>query len=162
MEDVLIPIVIIPTVFGSFIWAIYLVVSAIRSRQQMRLSSEFHSKLLERIGSARELGELLNTEGGRSLLQTLVIHHAPAPHQRILRAAQSGTVLVTIGVGTWIALMLAVRDWPRGWAPRCSSSRRCSSRPAPACCCQRRSRTPFRRTSGCWTGRQPAPITPIP
>lgn len=114
MEDVLIPIVIIPTVFGSFIWAIYLVVSAIRSRQQMRLSSEFHTKLLERIGSARELGELLNTEGGRSLLQTLVIDHAPAPHQRILRAAQSGTVLVTIGVGTWIALMLAVRDWPRG------------------------------------------------
>src|SRR3954470_20878866 len=65
VEDVLIPIVIIPTVFGSFIWAIYLVVSAIRSRQQMRLSSEFHTKLLERIGSARELGELLNTDGGR-------------------------------------------------------------------------------------------------
>jgi hypothetical protein len=114
VEPVLIPLIIFPTVFGSFVWVVYLIVSAIRSRQQVRLSSDFHAKLLERIGSARDLGELLNTEGGRSLLQTLVIDQTPAPQQRILRAAQSGTVLVTVGLGTGVALMLAVRDWPRG------------------------------------------------
>jgi hypothetical protein len=114
VNDVLIVLVLFPTVFGSLVWVVYLIVSAIRSRQQVRLSTEFHAKLLERIGSARELGELLNTEGGRNLLETLVVDRTPAPHQRILRAAQSGTVLVTVGVGILLALMFAVRDWPRG------------------------------------------------
>jgi hypothetical protein len=114
VTEVLIISVLFPTVFGSLVWIVYLIVSAIRARQQTRLSSEFHTKLLERIGSARELGELLDTEGGRNLLNTLVIDQAPAPQQRILRAAQTGTVLVTVGVGTWLALMFAVRDWPQG------------------------------------------------
>jgi hypothetical protein len=112
--EVLIVSVLFPTIFGSVVWAIYLIVGAFRTRQQVRLLSEFHTKLLERIGSARELGELLNTEGGRSLLHTLVVDQAPAPQQRILRAAQAGTVLVTVGVGTWLALTFAVRDWPQG------------------------------------------------
>ncbi|HEY7169413.1 MAG TPA: hypothetical protein VH417_01130 [Vicinamibacterales bacterium] len=114
MEEVLIVSVLFPTIFGSMVWIVYLIVSAIRARQQTRLSTEFHAKLLERIGSARELGELLNTEGGRNLLETLVVDRTPAPQQRILRAAQSGTVLVTVGIGVWLALMVAVRDWPRG------------------------------------------------
>jgi hypothetical protein len=114
VHDVLIVSVLFPTIFGSLVWIVYLIVSAIRSRQQVRLSTEFHTRLLERIGSARELGELLNTEGGRNLLETLVVDRTPAPQQRILRAAQLGTVLVTVGVGIWLALMFAVRDWPRG------------------------------------------------
>ena len=114
MNDFLIVLVIFSTVFGSIVWVAYLIVSAIRARQQVRLSTEFHAKLLERIGSARELGELLNTEGGRNLLETLVVDRTPAPHQRILRAAQSGTVLVTVGIGILVALMFAVRDWPKG------------------------------------------------
>jgi hypothetical protein len=114
VKDVLIVLVLFPTVFGSTVWIVYLIVSAIRARQQTRLSTEFHAKLLERIGSARELGELLNTEGGRNLLETLVVDRTPAPQQRILRAAQTGTVLVTVGIGAWLALMFAVRDWPPG------------------------------------------------
>jgi len=114
LNDFLIVLVIFPTVFGSIIWVAYLIVSAIRARQQVRLSTEFHAKLLERIGSPRELGELLNTEGGRNLLDTLVVDRPTAPHQRILRAAQSCTVLVTVGVGILVALMFAVRDWPQG------------------------------------------------
>jgi hypothetical protein len=114
VEPILVPLIIFTTVFGSVVWVVYLIVAAIRSRQQMRLSTEFHAKLLERIGSARELGELLNSEGGRSLLETLVVDRTPAPQQRILRAAQSGTVLVTVGIGILLALMFAVRDWPRG------------------------------------------------
>ena len=112
-EIVIVP-VIFSTVFGSIVWVVSLIVGAIRTRQQVRLSTEFHAKLLERIGSARELGELLSTEGGRNLLDTLVVDRPVAPHQRILRAAQSGTVLVTVGIGILIALMFAVRDWPQG------------------------------------------------
>jgi hypothetical protein len=114
VDDFLIVLVIFPTVFGSIVWVVYLIASGIRARQQVRLSTEFHAKLLERIGSARELGELLNTEGGRNLLETLVVDQTPAPHQRILRAAQTGTVLLTVGIGILIALMFAVREWPKG------------------------------------------------
>jgi len=110
-ELVIVP-VIFSTVFGSIIWVVYLIVSAIRTRQQVRLSTEFHAKLLERIGSARELGELLSTEGGRNLLDTLVVDRPTAPHQRILRATQVGTVLVTVGLGILLARAFTVSGWP--------------------------------------------------
>jgi hypothetical protein len=110
VPDFLIVLVIFSTVFGSISWVASLIVSAIRSRQQVRLSAAFHTKLLERIGSARELGELLNTEGGRNLLETLVVDQTPAPHLRILRAAQTGTVLVTVGIGILLARLFSV--WP--------------------------------------------------
>jgi hypothetical protein len=112
VNDFLIVLVVFSTVFGSLIWVVYLIVSAVRARQRARLSTEFHAKLLERIGSARELGELLNTEGGRNLLETLVVDQTPAPQQRILRAAQAGTVLVTVGIGILLARIFATRDWP--------------------------------------------------
>lgn len=99
--DFLIPIFAIVAVFGSMTYVAYVVLEAFRLRQHARLTSEFHHKLLDRVGSAQELGVLLNTEGGAKLLSSWAARpkNGGAPHARILRAIQAGFVLLALGVG---------------------------------------------------------------
>ena len=47
-------------------WTVMIVVDAIRRHRQLRLATEFHARLLERIGSVKELAEFLGSEGGAS------------------------------------------------------------------------------------------------
>lgn len=96
--EVLIPI----SFFAAVAWIVYIVVEAYRRRQQVRLAAEFHGKLLERIGSAREFGEFLNTPGGTRFLDSLTIEREGGPHVRILRAVQSGLVLLALGLGLFL------------------------------------------------------------
>jgi hypothetical protein len=83
----------------SVAWVIYVVVDGFRRRQQARMAAEFHSKLLDRIGSAREFGEFLNTSGGTKFLDSLTIEREGGPHVRIMRALQAGLMLSAVGIG---------------------------------------------------------------
>jgi hypothetical protein len=101
-EDVLVPIFGIIGVFGSTGFIAYVILEMYRSRQRTRLMSEFHQKLLDRITSAQDLGVLMNSAGGDRLLASLSGSAGAGPHSRILRAVQSGLVLLTLGVGLFI------------------------------------------------------------
>jgi hypothetical protein len=101
MEN-LIPIVIVPVVFGSIIWVVYLVVNALQIWHRRRLSTQFHEKLLERFGSSKDFGEFLNTEGGRSFVDSLLVEKSVIPHQRIMHALQWGIVVVLFGMSLLI------------------------------------------------------------
>lgn len=96
--------------FGAIAWVIQVIVDGFRRRQQIRLTTEFHGKLLDRIGSAREFGEFLNTTGGAKFLDSLTIERAGGAHVRILRALQSGLVLLMLGVGLF--LLVGARNLP--------------------------------------------------
>jgi hypothetical protein len=99
----LVAIVAITGVFGSTAYIAYVVLEAIRSRQRARLTSEFQQKLLDRVGSAQELGAFLSSEGGARILESLSpAQAAGGPHQRILRALQAGLVLLALGIGLFI------------------------------------------------------------
>lgn len=100
----LVPIIIVPTVFLVTGWVVYVIVDGFRRRQQLRLATEFHAKLLDRIGSAKEFGEFLNTSGGAKFLDSLAIEREGGPHIRILRALQAGLVLVALGVGLFLLI----------------------------------------------------------
>ena len=107
----LIPIVALISVFGSTAYIAYVILAAIRSRHQTRLTSEFQQKLLDRIGSAQELGAFLSSEGGARMLASLSpAHAAGAPHTRILRALQAGLVLLALGAALF--LYIFVRSLP--------------------------------------------------
>jgi hypothetical protein len=97
--EVLIPL-------GAFAWfsfTAWVIVEGYRRRQQLRMQAEFHSKLLDRMGSAQELSALLNSEGGAKLLSSLTSARANGgAHLRILRAVQSGLVLLSLGVGLFL------------------------------------------------------------
>jgi hypothetical protein len=89
----------------------YVILEGIRSRQRARLTSELQAKLLDRVGSAQELGAFLNSEGGARLLSTLSPTRLNGgPHQRILRALQAGLVLLALGVALFI--YIGVRALP--------------------------------------------------
>ena len=80
--EMLVSIVGITSVFGSTAYIAHVVLDAIRSPQQTRLSSEFQQKLLDRVGSTQELGVFLSSEGGARLLRSLSPARSGAgPHQ---------------------------------------------------------------------------------
>jgi hypothetical protein len=100
------PVLIVAIVFTTIGWMVHVIVDGIRRRQQLKLVTDFQGKLLERIGSAREFGEFLNTEGGAKFLASLSIEKVAEPQTRILRAVQSGVVLLSLGIG-----FLLMRAW---------------------------------------------------
>ena len=83
-------------------WVIHVIVDGFRRRQQLRISTEFHAKLLDRIGSATEFGEFLNSPGGAKFLDSLTLEREGGAHVRILRALQTGLVFLTLGLGVFI------------------------------------------------------------
>ena len=53
---------------------------------------------MDRIGSAREFGEFLNTDGSGRFLDVISTEKGGSAHTRILRAVQTGIVLTVLGV----------------------------------------------------------------
>ena len=92
------------TAFAAVAWVIYIIVDGFRRRQHIRLATEFHGKLLDRIGSAKEFGEFLNTSGGTKFLDSLTIEREGGPHIRILRALQAGFVFLSLGIGLFLLI----------------------------------------------------------
>jgi len=84
--------------FAMVCFIVYVVVEWRRRREQQRV--ELHSKLLERIGSAREFGEFLSTEAGERFLTGL---SSERPHERIISAVRGGVIFAVIGVTLVIA-----------------------------------------------------------
>ena len=98
--------------FAAIAWVIQVIVDGYRRRQQIRVTTEFHAKLLDRIGSAREFGEFLNTSGGTRFLDSLTIERQGGAPLRILRAVQTGFVFLMLGLGLF--LLMGVRRLPYG------------------------------------------------
>ena len=82
-------------------WAIFVIVDGLRRRQQLRLSAELQTRLLDRIGSAREFGEFLASESGARFLDAIAVDRN-ATQTGILRALQSGTVSLVMGVAIFV------------------------------------------------------------
>jgi hypothetical protein len=111
MLDDLIPIVALLSVFGSISWIVWVITNALRQRNQLRVASDFHARLLDRLSSAHDFGEFLNSEGGVHFLNSLSGGGPKAPQTRIVRAIVSGIVLLVLG----LSLFLFVRVNPDMW-----------------------------------------------
>ena len=88
--------------FAMVAFIVYVIVDTGRRRHLQ--ASEFHARILEKAGSAQELGLLLNSEGGAKLLASLAAPRASGTsvYSRILRAVQTGLVLLSLGVGLFM------------------------------------------------------------
>jgi hypothetical protein len=94
-------IVIVPAFFFMVGYIVWVVTAAIQRKQRVKLITEFHSRLLDRLGSVKDFNDFVHTEAGSRFVQELA-SEAPAPsapQERILRAAQFGSVLVCLGFG---------------------------------------------------------------
>jgi ABC-type multidrug transport system fused ATPase/permease subunit len=98
----LVPIFIVGFVMGLLGWIAYVILEIVRTRHRIRATSELQAKLIDRLG-AEDIGVFLTSDNGGRLLRALSEQPAgDGAHVRILRALQSGVVLVAVGVGLFV------------------------------------------------------------
>lgn len=79
-----------------------IVVNGWQRRQQLKLLTDFNSRLLDRIGSTKDFSDFLQTEGGAKLVDTLTAERgSTGPCERILRATQGAS---SSSCSAWILL----------------------------------------------------------
>jgi|OpeIllAssembly_1097287.scaffolds.fasta_scaffold479545_1 hypothetical protein len=94
------PMVISLGFFAMITFIVHAVVDGRRRRERIKVMTEFHSRLLDKIGSAQDFGAFLDSGGGSRFLDTLAIDKgSPGPRQRLLVSLQSGIVLLVLGLG---------------------------------------------------------------
>jgi hypothetical protein len=96
-------VVIIPAFFFMIGYIVRVVVTAVQRRQRLTPITDFHSRLLDRLGSAKEFNDFLQTDAGNRFVQELASDGPAlgAPQERILRAAQFGPVLIGLVSGCY-------------------------------------------------------------
>ena len=94
-------LIIAPAAFILIGFVIWMVANAWQRRLQVKLVTDFNSRLLDRIGSVKDFSEFLQTDGGAKLLDSLTVERSAAirPQHGILRALQTGIVLAMLGLG---------------------------------------------------------------
>jgi hypothetical protein len=92
------PVLVVLSVFGSLSFLTWVIVDALRRKAQLRVMSEFHNKLLDRINNGKELAEFMDSPGGTKFVESISTERAH-PAQRVLRAVQIGIVLSAAGIG---------------------------------------------------------------
>jgi hypothetical protein len=97
-------IIIVPAMFFMVGFIVYIIVEGSRRRQQVKALTEFHAKLLDRLGSAKEFAEFFTSEAGTRFMELMSSREGGAPQLRILRSLQTGLVLLALGVGFFIML----------------------------------------------------------
>ena len=94
------------------IWVIYLIVNAFQRRQQLKATSEFQTRLLDRIGSAREFGEFLNSTEGERFLRAVAPREKPAA--RLFQTVQSAAITLFVGIAILVYTGLLAGDVDEG------------------------------------------------
>lgn len=105
----LIPILITLWLFGSIAYIVYISVESRRRGEALKVASEFHAKLLDRMGSATELSQFLGSEGGSRFLDSITLERRH-PAERILRSTSVGLVITAIGIACWVVGSTIARD----------------------------------------------------
>jgi hypothetical protein len=92
--------IVVPVFFGMLGFVVWVVVNGWQRRQQVKLMTDFNSRLFDRLGSAKEFNDLLQSEGGARLIAALTAERgSTGARDRILRATQTGVVFIVLGVG---------------------------------------------------------------
>lgn len=97
-------IIIVPSALLMTAYVFYVIANAFTRRQQLRSTTDFQTKLLDRMGNMGEFSEFLNTEAGKKLLNTIGSESGGMAHQRVLRAFQTGIVMLCLGIGIFMYL----------------------------------------------------------
>jgi hypothetical protein len=98
----MIPILLGLGFFGMIAWIVYVIVDGNRRKERLRVFTDFHAKLIDRMGSSSEFAAFLQSDGGRRFLDSLSVEKGH-PADRILNAVQAGLVLAALGVGFFVA-----------------------------------------------------------
>jgi len=93
-------LIIVPALFIMIGFVIWVLVNGRQRSLRLKLTTEFNSKLLDRIGSVKDFNDFLQTEGGVKFMDSLTVERSSSrPQDSILRATQIGIVLIMLGLG---------------------------------------------------------------
>jgi hypothetical protein len=99
--DAFIPMVVSVGLFALIAWIVFVIADGRRRREHLKVTSDFNTKILEKMGSTAEFGAFLDTEGGRRLMKTLTVE-GPSAKTRMLGSTQTGIVCTSIGIAMLI------------------------------------------------------------
>jgi hypothetical protein len=97
------PVLVVMTIFATMGWIVHVLVDGRRRRERLKVFTEFHSRLIDRMGSAKEFAEFLQTSGGQSFLDTLSLERGH-PADRIAKSVQAGIILTCVGLALFLAI----------------------------------------------------------
>ena len=90
--------------FGAFVMIVFIVWFETRQKQtRVQARTELHKHLLDKFGSGTELGQFLETEGGKKMIEDLGTDRV-SPKERALKHVVAGTVLTCLGAGFLILM----------------------------------------------------------
>src|SRR5436189_4694780 len=108
-------IIIVPFIFSTMGFVVWVAFNSWQRRQQVKLLTDFNSRLLERIGSVKDFSEFLQTDGGAKFIDRVTAGGTPPDvRMTILRAVQAGLVLVTLGAGLLLLAWMLRAHYPFG------------------------------------------------
>jgi hypothetical protein len=90
-------------------WIVHIVVDGNRRKERIKTFTEFYSRLIDRMATPKEFGDFLQTPGGQRFLETLTVERGH-PIERVLRAIQTGLVLLLLGMGCFAGGTFAAFD----------------------------------------------------
>jgi len=115
MERIAPEIIIVPFIFSTMGFMVWVAFNAWQRRQQVKLLTDFNSRLLERFGSVKDFSEFLSTDGGAKFIDRVTAGGTPPDiRMTILRAVQSGIVLSTLGAGLLLLAWMLRPRYPFG------------------------------------------------
>lgn len=98
MDDIA-PILILPVMFATVAFIVWVVVNNRRRRDIMQAQTEMQTKLLDKFGSAQELANYLNSEAGQKFVTSATIEQTK-PYGRILGGLTAGIVILLFGLAS--------------------------------------------------------------
>ncbi len=115
MERIAPEIIIVPFIFSTMGFIVWVAFNAWERRQQVKLLTDFNSRLLERIGSVKDFSEFLQTDGGAKFIDRVTAGGTPPDvRMTILRAVQTGLVLLSLGAGLLLLAWMLRARYPFG------------------------------------------------
>jgi hypothetical protein len=102
----LVPVFIVGSLIFAFLWLIHAFLQNRRWNRVLRLQSDTHGKLIDRLGNSQELLAYMGTDAGKRFLEAAPIsmdfdleHRLPGTLSRVLAPLQVGVVLTLLGFG---------------------------------------------------------------
>jgi len=108
-------IIIVPFIFSTLGFVVWVLVTGWQRRQHIRVMTDFNNKLIDRMGSVKDFSDFLQTDGGAKFIDR-VTGGGTRPEIRwtILRSLQTGLVLLALGVGLIVLAWVLRSDFPYG------------------------------------------------
>jgi hypothetical protein len=97
MEFIL-PMVITVSFFAMIAWIVYVIVDGKRRRERLKVFTDFHGKLMDRMSSPAEFNAFMQSPGGQRFLTTLQAERG-GPKAAIMRSVHTGTIMLTLSIG---------------------------------------------------------------